>query len=63
MNMEGGDCVERSRQTVACLAGEPVPIPGKAGRTFGHHPVQPQPIRERAVNANGGSIPQVRGLL
>ena len=57
--MEGGDCIERSRQTAACLAGEPVPVPGKAGGAFGDHPVQPQPIRKRAVNPNGGSVPQV----
>ena len=44
MDMEGGDCVERSRQTAACLAGEPVPVPGKAGGAFGNHPVQPQPL-------------------
>ena len=63
MGMEGGDCIERSRQTAACLAGEPVPVPGKAGGAFGDHPVQSQPIRKRAVNANGRSVPQVCGLL
>ena len=53
MGMEGGDCIERSRQTAACLAGEPVPVPGKAGGAFG--------ITQSSLNRyeNGQSTPTV----
>ena len=60
--VRGRDSHETSRQTDALLTGKPVPVSGKAGGAFGDHPVQPQPLQERAVNANGGGIPQVRGL-
>lgn len=44
MDMEGGDYIERSRQTAAYIAGEPVPVPGKVGGAFRDHPVQSQSL-------------------
>ena len=35
----------------------------KLAELLADHPVQSQPIRKRAVNANGRSVPQVCGLL